>query len=396
VNSVTGTRAWAFPKGAAADDTPLAGAAADSSRRIASATPGERHYVKATPCAGQCARLIQWRLVLIFAVAGLFAKSPPADAAITSGKTAFVYGDIYLKHKTGAGHPERPERLTAIVDRLKQKGLLDEVVAIKPVAASTEWLTAIHTPDYIEHVKQSCRSGTRYLDSADTPISADSYDAALAAAGGVLAAVDAVMDGKASNALCAVRPPGHHALEDRAMGFCLFNNVAIAARYVQKKHKLARVLIVDWDVHHGNGTQAAFYDDPSVFYFSVHQSPFYPGTGSAEERGEGKGVGVTLNVPLRAGGGDSEYQRAFEEKLIPAATAFKPDFGLISSGFDAARGDLLGGMKITPEGYAALSRIVKSMATDHCQGRLVSVLEGGYNVEAVAASVEAHLRILME
>ena len=198
------------------------------------------------------------------------------------------------------------------------------------------------------------------------------------------------------NAFCAVRPPGHHALKDRAMGFCFFNNVAIAAKYIQNKHHLARVLIVDWDVHHGNGTQAIFYDDPSVFYFSTHQSPFYPGTGGADEKGEGKGRGFTLNVPLPAGSGDADYAKAFEEKLKPAAAAFQPDFVLISAGFDAARGDLLGRMDLTPEGYAQLTRIVKAIAQQYCKGRLVSVLEGGYNLEALAASVEAHVRVLVE
>jgi acetoin utilization deacetylase AcuC-like enzyme len=178
----------------------------------------------------------------------------------------------------------------------------------------------------------------------------------------VQSAVDAVMEGRIRNAFCAVRPPGHHALKDRAMGFCFFNNVAIAAKYIQNKHRLAKVLIVDWDVHHGNGTQAIFYDDPTVFYFSTHQSPFYPGTGGADEKGEGKGWGFTLNVPLPAGSGDADYAKAFEEKLKPAAAAFQPDFVLISAGFDAARGDLLGRMDLTPEGYAQLTRIVKAIA----------------------------------
>jgi acetoin utilization deacetylase AcuC-like enzyme len=316
--------------------------------------------------------------------------SPP------SGTTGFVYGDIYLKHDTGAGHPERAERLTAIVNRLKKNELLLNLVAINPRPASPEWLTTVHAPEYVARVKMSCQAGAGYLDSGDTPVCVNSYDVALAAVGGVLSAVDAVINGKVTNAFCAVRPPGHHALKDRAMGFCLFNNVAIAARYIQKKHKLAKVLIVDWDVHHGNGTQAAFYDDPTVFYFSAHQSPFYPGTGNVEERGEAKGVGFTLNVPLSAGSGDAEYQRAFEERLKPAAKAFKPDFVLISAGFDAAQHDLLGRMKLTPAGYAALTRIVKEIAEGTCHGRLVSILEGGYNLDALAASVEAHVRTLKE
>lgn len=310
--------------------------------------------------------------------------------------TGFVYGDIYLKHHTGEGHPERPARLTAIVTRLKQTGLLSELVAIKPTAAAPEWLVTVHTPAYVERVRKICQAGAGFVDSGDTPVSPESYEVALAAVGGVLAAVDAVMAGKVRNAFCAVRPPGHHALKDKGMGFCLFNNVAIAARYIQKQHKLAKVLIVDWDVHHGNGTQALFYDDASVFYFSVHASPFYPGTGGVEEKGEGKGLGFTLNVPLPAGSGDAEYRKAFVEQLKSAAAAFKPDFVLISAGFDAAQNDLLGPMKVTPEGYAVLTRIVKGIAEQSGQGRLVSVLEGGYQGEALAASVEAHLRGLKE
>jgi acetoin utilization deacetylase AcuC-like enzyme len=311
-------------------------------------------------------------------------------------RTGFVYDEVYLRHHTGAGHPERPERLTAIVERLKQKGLLARLISLKPAAASTQWLTTVHTPEYVERVKRSCREGIGYVDTRDAPASADSYEVALAAVGGVQCAIDAVMAGKIDNAFCAIRPPGHHALKDRAMGFCFFNNVAIAARYIQRHYNLPKVLIVDWDVHHGNGTQAAFYDDPTVFYFSVHQSPFYPGTGGAAETGRGKGLGCTCNVPLPAGSGDAEYRRAFQERLEPAAAAFKPDFVLISAGFDAAQGDLLGQMKVTPQGYAELTRIVKDIASRYSQGRLVSVLEGGYNLDALAASVEAHLRVLMQ
>jgi acetoin utilization deacetylase AcuC-like enzyme len=322
------------------------------------------------------------------AVTGQGARTPP--------RTGLVYDAIYLKHDTGAGHPERAERLVAIRERLERTGLLPQLALIKPRVASEKSLATIHNPQYIDHIRQICRAGTGYVDSPDTPASPDSYAVALMAVGGVQSAIDAVMEGRIKNAFCAVRPPGHHALKDRAMGFCFFNNVAIAAKYIQNQHRLSKVLVVDWDVHHGNGTQASFYDDPTVFYFSAHQSPFYPGTGGADEKGEGKGLGFTLNVPLPADSGDAEYIKAFEERLKPAAAAFQPDFVLISAGFDAARDDLLGRMNLTPGGYAQLTRIVKAIAQQYCRGRLVSVLEGGYNLEALAASVEAHLRVLME
>lgn len=324
------------------------------------------------------------------------AEGAPSQTGSTPVGTGLVYSDLYLKHDTGAGHPERPERLTAIVARLRQQGLWSGLVQLKPLPAAPEWITKVHSPEYVERVKRSCQTGLGYVDSPDAPASRASYDTALLAAGGVIGALDAVMAGQIKNAFCAIRPPGHHASKDHAMGFCLFNNVAIAARYLQQKHHLARILIVDWDVHHGNGTQAIFYEDPTVFYFSTHQSPFYPGTGQAEERGQGQGLGFTLNVPLPAGSGDAEYTKAFDEQLKPAADKFRPDFVLISAGFDAAQGDLLGRMKITPAGYAALTRRVKAIAAQHCHARLVSLLEGGYNLETLAASVEAHVRALAE
>jgi acetoin utilization deacetylase AcuC-like enzyme len=234
------------------------------------------------------------------------------------------------------------------------------------------------------------------LDSLDTFASPESYEVALLAAGGVLAAVDSVVAGEVSSAFCAVRPPGHHALPSRAMGFCLFNNIAIAARYLQKKHNLPKILIVDWDVHHGNGTQDVFYDDPTVLYFSVHQYPFYPGTGSRSEKGKGEGLGFTINVPLPAGSGDEEYREVFEKILKPAAYEFDPDFVLVSAGFDALEGDLLGGMRVSVEHFAEMTRFVKRIADDCCDGRLVSVLEGGYELEGLAKAVEAHLRVLVD
>jgi acetoin utilization deacetylase AcuC-like enzyme/formylglycine-generating enzyme required for sulfatase activity len=319
-----------------------------------------------------------------------------ASGADRTRRTGLVSGDIFLEHKTPRGHPERPERISAIIERLKTGGLLADLTPIAPAPAALEWIAAVHTPQYIARVKRSCATGAGYVDSRDAPVSVESYNVALHAAGGVLAAVDAVMAEKVRNAFCAVRPPGHHACKDRAMGFCLFNNVAIAARYVQQKHKLSKVLIVDWDVHHGNGTQATFYDDPTVMYFSVHQHPFYPRTGTAAETGAGKAVGHTINVPLPAGSGDRAYQQAFQEKLLPAAMAFHPDFVFVSAGFDAHQDDPLGGMKLTARQYAAQTRIVKQIAERCCRGRLVSVLEGGYGLEGLAASVEAHVRALME
>lgn len=309
--------------------------------------------------------------------------------------TGIVYDDVYLNHKTAPDHPERPQRLAAIIERLEEKDLYSKLFQIKALPASLEWITKVHTAEYVERVKESCQKGAEFLDTPDTPISEQSFDVALKAAGGVLAAIDAVMAGSIKNAFCAVRPPGHHALKDRAMGFCIFNNVAIAARYIQKHHELERILIVDWDVHHGNGTQAAFYDDPTVLYFSVHQYPFYPMTGSEQERGTGEGINYTINVPLPAGSNDVDYKRAFEDILVPAALSFSPDFVLISAGFDAHEQDTLGSMKVTSEGFAQLTRIVKQIAERCCQGRLVSVLEGGYNLENLADAAEAHIRVLM-
>ena len=313
-----------------------------------------------------------------------------------SSSTAFVYDPIYLKHLTGTRHPESPHRLSSIVTQLEETGLLGTLLSLKPQTGVEEWIMAVHDKDYVNHVRDLCHSGAKSLDTGDTPICSDSYEVACAAVGGVLAAVDAVMEGTARNAFCAVRPPGHHATPSRGMGFCIFNNVAIAARYIQKHHNLRRVLIVDWDVHHGNGTQETFFSDPLVMYFSTHQYPFYPGTGSAEERGEGVGWGSTINVPLAAGTSEEEFIRVYKEKLQPKALEFQPDFVLISAGFDAHAGDLLGALRMTEEGFATVTRLVKKIAEESCQGRLVSVLEGGYNLKALAGSVQAHIQALQE
>jgi acetoin utilization deacetylase AcuC-like enzyme/formylglycine-generating enzyme required for sulfatase activity len=313
-----------------------------------------------------------------------------------TSNTGLVYDDIYLEHKTGPGHPERPERLRVIKRRLEESNLLGQLTLVKPRKASLDWITSVHRPDYVERVKRSCEDGVGWVDSPDAMASDESYEVALIAVGGVLAAVDAVVAGEINNAFCAVRPPGHHALPNHAMGFCLFNNIAIAARYLQKKHKIPKILIVDWDVHHGNGTQDIFYGDPTVLYFSVHQYPFYPGTGGQSEKGEGEGLGFTINAPLPAGSGDEQYREVFEKLLKPAAYDFDPDFVLISAGFDAHEADLLGGMNVTTESFAEMTRLVKRIADDCCEGRLVSLLEGGYGLEGLAQSVEAHVRVLVD
>jgi acetoin utilization deacetylase AcuC-like enzyme/formylglycine-generating enzyme required for sulfatase activity len=327
-------------------------------------------------------------------------KASKSLAASDKKPTGFVSADIYLEHKTGPGFPERPARLEAIVKRIKDKGLLAQLTSIEVKPAALEPITAVHSAAYVERVKKACEGlGDKvdHLDTGDMPISAKSYEAALCAAGGVLAAVDGVMDGRIRNAFCAVRPPGHHALKDKAMGFCLFNNVAIAARYLLDKHKLGKVLIVDWDVHHGNGTQDEFYEDGRVMYFSTHlKAPFYPKSGHEEEKGKGKGLGCIINVPLDEKTGDEAFKKIYEEKLKPAALAFKPDFILISAGFDSARGDLLGRLDLTPDGYRAMTKTLREIADVTCKGRIVSMLEGGYNLDALADSVEAHVRALME
>lgn len=296
----------------------------------------------------------------------------------------------------GAGHPESPDRLRAIVSRLTRSGVFGRVTQIEPFPAGDEWITQVHTLAYVEDLKQRAPTAGRVSLDPDTSMSVGSLCAAYLAAGGVLAAADAIISGAVEHAFCAVRPPGHHAERDRSMGFCLFNNVAIAARYLQRRHGVARVLIVDWDVHHGNGTQHAFYDDPSVLFFSTHQYPHYPGTGRDTERGDGPGRGTTINVPMAAGEGDDAYRDVFENVLLPAGDDFKPEFVIVSAGFDAHRDDPLAGMGLTESGYADLTRMVMSIAKRHSGGRLLSCLEGGYNLPALSASVEQHVLTLLD
>ncbi|HXF48498.1 MAG TPA: histone deacetylase [Verrucomicrobiae bacterium] len=309
--------------------------------------------------------------------------------------TGFFYHPDFLKHETGAGHPERAERLAAILEKLKKEKLFDTLIRPGFGPARLEALSRVHSIDYLNFLAKTEEKKFFALDP-DTVGGNKSWHAAKLAAGAVVQAVEDVDKGKLKNAFCAVRPPGHHAERDRAMGFCLVNNVAVAAAHLTEAFNYERVLIVDWDVHHGNGTQNIFYSDPKVFYYSSHQHPFYPGTGAAFETGAGAGKGTTLNFPLAAGSGDAEFLSGIEEKLIPAAQNFRPEFIIISAGFDAHAEDPLAGLNVTDEGFKEASRLVKKLAEEECGGRLVSVLEGGYDLEVLGRCVCDHIKILCE
>lgn len=308
-------------------------------------------------------------------------------------KTGFVYSPVYLNHNTGS-HPECPARLTAILNYIKKDNIKNCLINLTPIPATVEQISLIHDKEYIHSVKEACETGIISLD-ADTVISKDSYDAALLAAGGVITGIDAIFEGKTDNVFCAVRPPGHHAEKNRAMGFCIFNNIAIGAKYAQKKYGIKKVFIVDWDLHHGNGTQNAFYNDPTAFYASSHQQYIFPGTGSSEENGEGDGKGFTMNFPLPHGQGDKEYISLFKKRIYPEIINYKPDMIMISAGFDTHIDDPFGSMNITSEGFGRLTDIICKAADEVCKGRIVSVLEGGYNLEALGESVVFHLKSLM-
>ena len=310
--------------------------------------------------------------------------------------TGLVLSPAYLEHQTGSGHPEQPLRVRAIEERLAADGLLDRAVRIEPRPATEQEILRCHAADYLGQVRADIARGADRLSTGDTAVSPQSLDTAVLAAGGVLAAVDAVMAGKVANAFAVVRPPGHHATPDRGMGFCLFNNVALAARHVQAAHGVGRVLIADWDVHHGNGTQDIFYEDGSVFFFDTHQHPLYPGTGAAGETGRGRAAGCIMNCPFPAGAGRTEIVGAFRDRLVPAAEAFRPEFVLVSAGFDSRIDDPLGGFRLTDDDFAELTGIVKGIAARHAQGRLVSTLEGGYRLAGLASAAASHVRALME
>jgi len=309
--------------------------------------------------------------------------------------TAIVHHPVFEKHDTGANHPETAERYRVAIEALRgDHDLWARVVEIEADEARRSDIQACHTPQHFKHVEEAVREGRGYLD-ADTMISGASFEAAMRGAGAACRAIDAIMEGTAQNAFVPVRPPGHHATPDRAMGFCLFNNVGVAARYAQKTFKeIERVAILDWDVHHGNGTQGIFYDDPSVFYFSMHQYPWYPGTGSRAETGQGRGRGYTLNVPLRAMTPTADQRRAFESAIEEMASAFTPDLVIISAGFDAHNSDPLGQLLLSDEDFVQMTRVVKDWANEACGGRVVSCMEGGYNLDTLGETIRRHVREL--
>lgn len=305
-----------------------------------------------------------------------------------------VCHEDYLLHDTGPEHPERPDRLEAIVRHLNQAGVLQELKQLCPVPASLDWVQKVHPTSYIKMIERRCVAGETVLDSGDTHVCRKSYAVALLAAGGVLKAIDEVVEGKTTKVFCAIRPPGHHAETQTVMGFCLFNNVAIGARYAQQRYGIGRVAILDWDVHHGNGTQEIFWTDPSVLYISTHQYPLWPGTGASNQTGDGEGEGFTINCPLRPGSGEREFMEAFRGRIVPALHKFRPELLMISAGFDAHRDDPLANLILTEQSFATATELAAEIADMFCGGRIVSVLEGGYNLDALSRSVEAHLRSL--
>ncbi len=307
-------------------------------------------------------------------------------------RTGFHIGDIYLRHETPEGHPERAARLERLLQLAARAGGLGVQVLSPERTASKEELSRVHDPSYVDVIAGA--AGRRLMLDPDTFMSPDSYDVALHAAGGVLDAVDRVLGGDLDNVFAAVRPPGHHAESDHAMGFCLFNNIAVAAAHALEHHGLKRVMVLDWDVHHGNGTQEIFWDEPRVLFVSLHQYPFYPGTGGATEAGGARAGGLTVNIPMSGGCGDAEYAAAFRRVVRPVADAFAPELLLVSAGFDAHRDDPLGGMRVSDDGFAAMASEALDIAGVHAGGRCVAVLEGGYDLDALERCVEIVLRCM--
>ncbi len=309
--------------------------------------------------------------------------------------TALIHHPDFPLHEVGASHPERPSRIIELLKTIRQSHVAERVIWKEAQEVDPQILELNHTEQHIAWTSSLAQLTGPTAVSPDTVACAQTPRLARLGAGSAVLGADLVMRQVADNAFCAVRPPGHHAEADRAMGFCFYNNVALAARFLRHRHGLERIAIIDWDVHHGNGTQHSFYDDPSVFFFSIHQYPHYPGTGAAEEMGQGQGMGCTLNVPVEAGSTDDDYLKHFKRSLVPALRSYQPQFILLSAGFDAHARDPLGGVCLSAQGFSALSDIVLEIAAEHCGGKLVSVLEGGYDLEALSTAALAHVQALV-
>ena len=317
------------------------------------------------------------------------------EATRKKNQTLLVSDPVFQSHDTGQGHPESIRRHEAVTRALAPDQFPSGLWRMKPTAADDRTIKQAHKAEYVALAQREIQAGLAMLSTGDTIVCRDSLEAARRACGAVCLAVDEIVARRSANAFCTVRPPGHHATPDRGMGFCIFNNVAVAARHAQAQHKIGRVLIADWDVHHGNGTQDIFYDDETVFFFSTHQSPWYPGTGARQETGTGKGLGTTLNRPFPAGADRTRILPAYAEELRAAADRFRPELVLISAGFDSRLGDPLGHFRLTDPDFAELTDVLVDIANRHAGGRLISVLEGGYNIAGLASASAAHCRRLV-
>ena len=308
--------------------------------------------------------------------------------------TGFCHDNRFKNHDTGRGHPERPERMSVAQRHIEQLPWRAELADIKPRSAEIDWLLTSHDKHYIARAQAACKAGHSHLDSMDVAISSESFEVAKLAVGAGLSLADALLEKEIDNGFALLRPPGHHAENDGALGFCLFNNIAILAYYLQRTHGLEKIAIIDWDVHHGNGTQHTFESDPSVMYLSTHQYPYYPGTGAAGETGTGAGKGSIVNCPMPAGSDDRLYETAFRDKILPALDRFAPDAVLISAGFDAHHSDPLADIRLSTEFFAWMSLRLMEVADKHADGRLISLLEGGYNLATLGPCIESHLATL--
>lgn len=313
-------------------------------------------------------------------------------------RTGLLFDKRFMLHETGPGHPESPERLVAVMRGLEDAGLLSHLIRIPATAAKLTWIEKVHSPKYIHSFEEACMLDMGELGCADNAICVQTYETALLAVGGVLNSVDMLMEGKIDNAFCAIRPPGHHAEMKEALGFCFFNNIAIAARYLQLRWNIGRIGIIDFDVHHGNGTQHIFEDDPNVFYYSIHEHPSfaYPGTGREFEKGSGPGLGATLNSTILPGQGDDEFKPKIQRDLIPAFTDFMPEVILVSAGFDAHVSDDMSDIRLTTECFSWLMKKIANMADQFSGGRIISILEGGYSIDVLPELIRDHVQILLD